>query len=100
MSRVGPKRVGVIMGGSSGEREVSLRSGAAVASALMTRGHDVVRIELGAESITTADEIQSAGIDLAFIALHGRHGEDGCVQGLLELLGIPYTGSSVLSSAL
>lgn len=100
MNRVGPKRVGVIMGGSSGEREVSLRSGAAVADALAARGHDVTRIELSSEASATAAAIQAAGIDVAFLALHGRHGEDGCVQGLLELLEIPYTGSSVLSSAL
>jgi D-alanine-D-alanine ligase len=89
------------MGGSSGEREVSLRSGAAVADALETRGYDVVRILLGdsfgAEVGTT---LQSSGIDAAFIALHGRCGEDGCIQGLLELAHIPYTGSGVLASAL
>ena len=100
MNRVGPRRVGVIMGGSSGEREVSLRSGNAVAAALESRGHQVVRVELTSEASMTAAAIQSAGIDVAFLALHGRHGEDGCVQGLLELLGVPYTGSSVLSSAL
>ncbi|NUP13173.1 MAG: D-alanine--D-alanine ligase [Polyangiaceae bacterium] len=100
MNRIGPRRVGVIMGGSSGEREVSLRSGGAVATALETRGHHVVRIELAADPAKSAETIQSAGIDVAFLALHGRLGEDGCVQGLLELLGIPYTGSSVLSSAL
>ncbi len=99
MNRVA-RRVGVIMGGSSGEREVSLRSGAAVAAALQARGHDVVRVELGSEPTESAAAIQAAQLDVAFIALHGRHGEDGCVQGLLELLGIPYTGSSVLSSAL
>lgn len=95
------RRVGVIMGGSSGEREVSLRSGAAIADALEARGHDVVRIMLGesfgAEVGTT---LQNSGIDVAFLALHGRRGEDGCVQGLLELAQIPYTGSNVLASAL
>ncbi|MFO0550003.1 MAG: D-alanine--D-alanine ligase [Polyangiaceae bacterium] len=94
------RRVGVIMGGSSGEREVSLRSGAAVAAALESAGYDVARIELPADPTAAADAIQSACIDVAFIALHGRHGEDGCIQGLLELLRIPYTGSSVLTSAL
>ncbi len=95
------RRVGVIMGGSSGEREVSLRSGAAVAAALEGRGHDVVRITLG-ESFgpEIAAQLQRAKIDAAFLALHGRHGEDGCIQGLLELARIPYTGSNVLSSAL
>lgn len=95
------RRVGVMMGGSSGEREVSLRSGAAVAEALEARGYDVVRITLGdrfgAELCAT---LQRAQLDAAFLALHGRHGEDGCVQGVLELAQIPYTGSSVLASAL
>ncbi len=94
-----PQRIGVVMGGSSSEREVSLRSGRAVAAALSERGHDVVRLELGA----TTDALRAltdAKVDLAFLALHGRGGEDGCVQGLLELAGIPYTGSSVLASAL
>lgn len=95
------KRVGVIMGGSSGEREVSLRSGAAVAAALEARGHDVVRLALG-ESFgpEIGHTLTRARIDVAFLALHGRHGEDGCIQGLLELARIPYTGSSVLASAL
>jgi len=99
MREIGPKRVGVVMGGSSGEREVSLRSGAAVAAALQARGHDIVRIELPADPTAAADVIQS-GVDVAFLALHGRHGEDGCIQGLLELCRIPYTGSNVLASAL
>jgi len=100
MSPIGPRRVGVIMGGSSGEREVSLRSGAAIATALENREHDIVRIELPNDATAVANAIQSAQIDVAFLALHGRLGEDGCVQGLLELLHIPYTGSNVLSSAL
>ncbi len=100
MRQAGAVRVGVIMGGSSGEREVSLRSGSAVAAALASRGHDVVPVELPADAKAAADVIQSAGVDVAFLALHGRHGEDGCIQGLLELLHIPYTGSNVLSSAL
>jgi D-alanine-D-alanine ligase len=92
-------RVGVIMGGTSGEREVSLRSGHAVAGALLARGHDVVRIILS-EGGDPGLALRRSGIDVAFLALHGRHGEDGCVQGLCELYGIPYTGSSVLASAL
>ena len=92
-------RVGVIMGGTSGEREVSLRSGAAVAGALAARGHDVVHIVLS-EGGDPGLAIRRSGIDVAFLALHGRLGEDGCVQGLCELYGIPYTGSSVLASAL
>jgi D-alanine-D-alanine ligase len=95
------KRVGVIMGGSSGEREVSLRSGAAVAAALEARGHDVVRLALGdAFGPEIGHTLVRSRIDVAFLALHGRHGEDGCIQGLLELARIPYTGSSVLASAL
>jgi D-alanine-D-alanine ligase len=93
-------RVGVIMGGSSGEREVSLRSGAAVAAALEARGHEVVRVELPLRAEDAAAAIADAKIDVAFLALHGRMGEDGCIQGLLELAKIPYTGSGVLTSAL
>lgn len=93
------RRVGVLMGGTSGEREISLRTGDGVASALEERGHDVARIVLGSE--TPVDKaLREAAIDVAFLALHGRLGEDGCIQGLLELCGIPYTGSSVLASAL
>jgi D-alanine-D-alanine ligase len=95
------KRVGVIMGGSSSERDISLRSGAAVAQALEAHGHDVVRIALGETfGPELAQTLKRARIDVAFLALHGRRGEDGCVQGLLELAQIPYTGSSVLASAL
>jgi D-alanine-D-alanine ligase len=92
-------RVGVIMGGTSGEREVSLRSGAAIARALLGRGRDVVLIDLH-EGGDPGLAIRRSGIDVAFLALHGRLGEDGCIQGLCELYGIPYTGSSVLASAL
>lgn len=92
-------RIGVIMGGASSEREVSLNSGRAVAQALTAAGHDVVRLVWdGSEDLFPM--LKNTWMDTAFIALHGRHGEDGCVQGMLELLGIPYTGSSVLSSAL
>ncbi len=87
------------MGGLSAERDVSLRTGEGVATALEDRGHDVARITFSSGE-TLADLIRMARIDVAFIALHGRGGEDGCVQGLLELMGIPYTGSSVLASAL
>lgn len=93
------KRVGILMGGSSAEREISLKSGRAVARALEEAGHDTVRLDLGLAQ-DPADQLRRAGIDVAFLALHGRFGEDGCVQGLLELLGIPYTGSGVLESAL
>ncbi len=92
-------RVGVIMGGVSAERDVSLRTGEGVAKALEERGHDVARITFGSGD-SLPDLVRMAKIDMAFIALHGRGGEDGCVQGMLELLGIPYTGSNVLASAL
>ncbi len=92
-------RVGVIMGGSSAEREISIRSGEAVVSALSGLGYDVTPVVLGAGS-DALKQLGEAELDVAFLALHGRLGEDGCVQGVLELLGIPYTGSNVLSSAL
>lgn len=88
------------MGGLSSERDVSLRTGAGVAKALEERGYDVVRIAFGPTTLGIDEMIRAARIDVAFLALHGRGGEDGCVQGLLELFGIPYTGSSVLASAL
>ncbi len=94
------KRVGVLMGGLSAESDVSLRTGAGVAEALEERGHDVVRIVFGPDTRGVDELLREAEIDVAFLALHGRGGEDGCIQGLLELLGIPYTGSSVLASAL
>jgi D-alanine-D-alanine ligase len=92
-------RVGVVMGGSSAEREISLRSGEAVANALDGLGYDVVPVLLGAGNDALA-VLHRAELDVVFLALHGRLGEDGCVQGALELLGIPYTGSNVLASAL
>ncbi|HEY8074634.1 MAG TPA: D-alanine--D-alanine ligase [Labilithrix sp.] len=92
------KRVGVLMGGTSGERAISLSTGEGVATALEQRGHDVVRVVVGDEPIDRT--LRDAAIDVAVLALHGRGGEDGCIQGMLELLGIPYTGSSVLASAL
>lgn len=93
-------RVGVIMGGASGERQVSLSSGGAVADALAGLGYDVARIELSEDEADVGARLQEAQIDVAFIALHGRFGEDGCIQGMLELSRIPYTGSNVLASAL
>jgi D-alanine-D-alanine ligase len=94
------RRVGVLMGGLSAERDVSLRTGEGVANALEARGHEVVRIAFGPETRGVDELLRAASVDVAFLALHGRGGEDGCVQGLLELMGIPYTGSSVLASAL
>ena len=91
------KRIGVLFGGLSAEREVSLKSGAAVHEALVAQGYNAVGIDVGRD---LADVLKRECIEVAFIALHGRYGEDGCVQGLLELLQIPYTGSGVLASAL
>jgi D-alanine-D-alanine ligase len=85
------------MGGLSAEREVSLRTGAAVLGALRRRGRRAVGIDVGR---TVARDLGRRGVDVAFLALHGRGGEDGTIQGLLECLGIPYTGSGVLASAL
>lgn len=95
------KRIGVLMGGWSSEREVSLRSGNAVADALESKGHDVLRIDVTEDADRTLRMAKANfGMDAAFIALHGTFGEDGCIQGMLECLGVPYTGSGVLASAL
>ena len=91
------KRIAVLMGGLSAEREVSLASGRAVAAGLRRAGFEVTEIDVAR---TLDQQLRSARPDAAFLALHGRLGEDGTVQGLLEVMGIPYTGSSVLSSAL
>jgi D-alanine-D-alanine ligase len=91
------RKIGVLLGGLSSEREVSLRTGEAVLTALRQRGHDAIPIYVD-QDVDVA--LRQERIDVAFIALHGRMGEDGCVQGLLELLGIPYTGSDVMASAL
>lgn len=84
------------MGGRSAEREVSLKSGQAVCEALKARGYEVVPIDAGRD---VAQQLTAAKVDVVFNALHGKYGEDGTVQGLLEILGIPYTGSGVLASA-
>jgi D-alanine-D-alanine ligase len=94
------RRVGVLMGGRSAEREVSLRTGEGVAAALEARGHDVKRLLWCDGGLPLDELLRGAEVDVVFIALHGRGGEDGCVQGMLELMGLPYTGSGVLSSAL
>jgi D-alanine-D-alanine ligase len=93
----GSPTVGVLLGGTSSEREVSLRSGAAVAQALRQAGFKVVEIDIRSE---TGGELEGQPIDVAFIALHGRFGEDGCVQRILENRGIPYTGSGAEASRL
>ncbi|MBA4372384.1 MAG: D-alanine--D-alanine ligase [Thermodesulfovibrio sp.] len=90
-------KIGVLMGGQSAEREVSLRSGAAVVGALTSRGYAVKAIDAGPDLVSV---LKKEKIGLAFIALHGGHGENGALQGMLEIMGIPYTGSGVLASAL
>ncbi len=91
------RRIGVLLGGQSAEREVSLRSGRAVYMALRTLGYDAVAVDVGPDICTSLTE---NGVRIAFLALHGGYGEDGSIQGLLEVLGIPYTGSGVLASAI
>jgi D-alanine-D-alanine ligase len=95
-SRASPK-VAVLMGGPSAEREVSLSSGRGCAAALRAEGFDVVEVDAGPD---LAQRLADIAPDVAFNALHGRWGEDGCVQGMLEWLRIPYTHSGVLASAL
>src|SRR5262245_31327618 len=90
------QHVAVLMGGLSAEREVSLSSGKACAEALESAGYTVTRIDAGRD---LAEQLVRVRPDACFNALHGRWGEDGCVQGLLELLAIPYTHSGVLASA-
>ena len=97
MADMKTRKIAVLMGGLSAEREVSLKSGTAVHQALRAQGYDAVAIDVGRD---LAAVLVSEKIAAAFIALHGRYGEDGCVQGLLELMQIPYTGSGVLASAL
>ena len=91
------KHVAVLMGGLSAEREVSLNSGAACAEALEGEGYRVTKIDVGRD---VAARLAEVAPDVCFNALHGRWGEDGCIQGLLETLDIPYTHSGVLASAL
>ena len=97
MSSRALSRVAVLMGGPSAEREVSLVSGAACADALRRKGYEVTEIDAGADLAPVLDDLRP---DAVFNALHGRWGEDGCVQGILEWLKIPYTHSGVLASAL
>jgi D-alanine-D-alanine ligase len=90
-------KVAVLRGGKSAEREVSLMSGTQVEKALRMRGHDVTGVDV---DLNTWDVLRDGAFECVFNALHGRLGEDGTVQGMLELLGLPYTGSGVLASAL
>lgn len=90
-------KVGVLMGGRSAEREISLKSGAAVLAALRRQGVDAHAFDPAEHALS---ELERAGFDRVFLILHGRGGEDGSLQGALELMGIPYTGSGVMASAL
>jgi D-alanine-D-alanine ligase len=89
--------VGVLMGGISPERPISLKSGHAVHAALLRRGWNAVEIDVGAD---LPEKLRAAGVTVAWLALHGPLGEDGCVQGLCEVMRIPYTGSGVRGSAI
>jgi len=91
------RKIGVLMGGASSEREVSLRSGASVLNALKSLGYNAVPIDAGRD---ICEVLRNENIGLAYLVLHGGWGEDGGIQGLLEVMGIPYTGSGVLASAL
>lgn len=90
-------RVAVLLGGSSAERDISLMSGQGVLAALQSQGVDAHAFDPSQQALS---DLKSQGFDRCFIALHGRHGEDGTVQGALELMGIPYTGSGVMASAI
>jgi D-alanine-D-alanine ligase len=91
------KKIGVLLGGLSREREISLRTGKAIHKALLEKGYTACPVDVGRD---IAERLIKKKIEIAFIALHGRYGEDGTIQGMLELMGIPYTGSGVLASAL
>ena len=91
------KKMAVLMGGLSAEREISLKTGQAVLSALLENGCDAVAIDAGHD---LPAQLRGVGAEVAFICLHGRYGEDGTVQGLLEMMQIPYTGSGVMSSSM
>lgn len=97
MSLVTKKKIGVLMGGLSAEREVSLKSGEAILKALKGRGYDAVPVDVDRN---VAVRLRAEGIEIAFVALHGRYGEDGAIQGMLEVMGMPYTGSGITASAL
>jgi D-alanine-D-alanine ligase len=94
--RITQQRIGVLMGGQSSEREVSLRTGRAVHQSLVRRGYDAVSIDVSAD---LHRQLTDQRIQIAFLALHGPGGEDGTIQGFLETIGLPYTGSGVQASA-
>ncbi len=91
------RKIGVLMGGLSSEKSVSIETGQAILAVLQDKGYDATGIFVDRDLDLS---LRQNDIDVAFLALHGRYGEDGCVQGMLELMGIPYTGSDVLASAL
>lgn len=97
MALVTNKKIGVLMGGLSSERDVSLASGHAVLTALTEKGYHAIAVDVGRD---VSEQMRKAGIEVAFNGLHGKFGEDGAIQGLLEVAGIPYTGSGILASAL
>ena len=88
------KRIGVLMGGQSSEREISLRTGQAVHQSLLRRGYHAVAIDVGPD---LHRDLTAHQIELAFLSLHGPGGEDGTIQGFLETIGIPYTGSGEIA---
>lgn len=91
------KRIGVLMGGISSEREISLKTGDAIYNALINRGYNAFKIDVTKDFLKN---LYSYKIDIAYIALHGKYGEDGIIQGILEFAGIPYTGTPVMGSAI
>jgi len=97
MKNLKSKKIAVLCGGQSSERAVSLRSGKRIFDSLKKQGFDIIMMDLEDDLIAT---LKKKKIDIVYIALHGRWGEDGCVQGMLEVANIPYTGSKVLASAL
>ena len=90
-------RVAVLMGGRSAEREISLKSGHAVLAALVEQGVDAHKIDV---SLDVSEQLQAGKFDRAFVILHGRGGEDGEVQGLLQSIAMPYTGSDITGAVL
>lgn len=92
------RRIGVLMGGTSAEREVSFATGRPIRDALLERGYDAIPLTVDKEGLPA--QLLAAGVEVVFNALHGGTGENGAVQGLLEMMNIPYTGSGILASAL
>lgn len=91
------KRIAVLMGGKTKEREISLKTGRAISNALRGLGYNIIDLDVGDGIV---DDLRSNAIDIAVVALHGKWGEDGCVQGMLEMMKIPYTGTSLLGSSI